>query len=148
MECPAPHEIRFLHCDVPANWFCRSRTVPRGYYHCPRCGENFLEELQIFRNVPSLSNRPRCPEHGSCGVVIDGKRQTVRFACLQQTKEHQQPLEYNCELDIVFDGWVVSRLLVVPGDSVLRGNMSWDSYATIFHTLGIPLCRIRHVSEA
>ena len=146
MQCPAPYEIRFLHCNSKAaHWFCRSRTAARGYWYCYKCGVELVQELPVFMNVPSLSNRPKCPIHKSCGVVIDGSKRTVRFACLQQMNEYEQPLEIKCELDVELDGWVVSRWLVTPVDATFQGSMTWTSYATQFHTEGSPLRQIARI---
>ena len=128
IQCPAPFEIRFLHCnDIPSKWVSQSRYwfmpshghVPaRGHWYCPLCSRAWGESTA---NVPCISDRPSCPKHGKCGVVIHGSRKKVRFACLSQLDLYEQPIEIDCQLDIQLDGWVVSRWLLPPADEPQGG---------------------------
>jgi hypothetical protein len=59
--------------------------------------------------------------------------------------EYEQPLEIKCDLDVELDGWVVGRWLVAPLDATFQGSMTWTSYATQFHTEGIPLRQIARI---
>ena len=135
VQCPAPFEIRFLHChETPSKWIGQKQLIARGHWYCPSCGTSFVQELPMVKNVPKISSRPSCPKHGRCGVVINcmptSTGGTVRFACLSQHELNEQPIEIDCQLDIQLDGWVVSRWLVPPRDLPEQG-IEWLSYCSI-----------------